>query len=86
MSADKHTYKIEVTVSDEFYNRSLLKENDRYHFALTDIRGLVDALETVCWDLSQETIPEGNLDTLRSAVIGISAALDSRVKAAEGAH
>ena len=47
---------------------------------LSDVEGLVAALEIVSWDLCQTTITDPRLNTLRSAVIALSSSLDRVIK------
>lgn len=45
-------------------------------FKLVNVENLVDALQLVCWDLTQKEIEDAELNRIRSAVIGIGDSLE----------
>ncbi len=59
---------------------TLLDEVNRLDAQIDDVRGLVDALELVCWHLCQETVEDPTLARLRKAILGLSTALYRAVK------
>jgi len=58
------------------------KEREELDKKLHDIRNLIDALQTVAWDMAQERIELGSArDRQRNAVIGLADAMEARAGA-----
>lgn len=60
--------------------RALYEEREFLDRQISDLEGLIAALELVVYDLSSATIRDREVANLCTAIIGISTALDASVK------